>query len=288
MSMPHNAMKHTPPYSCLQVPAEKGQPHSASRLIPELEAMCYPSMCFNVFIQIRSTQLAYPLALILSVPDSLPTMDPIYPYMVHSHGPITWQPDHTCSQPHRVKSYWYVADTPGPATLGLPSSEKLAVMKMNCAITVRWPSTHPAPVSTTVATTKPAIAPEAAKSIRSTDDLINKFPDQFKGIGQFPGKYQIWLCHDAHPHDTCPQEMPHCLMSEGQGAPWQDGMSRCDHPHRWTNGLCILHYLHPEGKWQAMSVLGSLWPQWGHPTWPSQDTHCGGSCLWVCTLSLLH
>ena len=90
-------------------------------------------------------------------------------------------------------------DTPGPAILGLPSSEKLAVVKMNCAITVRQPSTHPAPVSTTAATTKPATAPEAAKSIRSTDDLIKEFPDQFQGIGWFPGEYKIWLCHDAHP-----------------------------------------------------------------------------------------
>ena len=73
--------------SCLQVPAKKGQPHSMLRLKPELEAMCYPSMCFNTFIQIRSAQLTFPLAWITSVPDSLPTTDPIYPYMVHSVGP---------------------------------------------------------------------------------------------------------------------------------------------------------------------------------------------------------
>ena len=98
-------------------------------------------------------------------------------------GPITWQPNHPGSHPHRVKSYWYVADTPGPAILDLPSSEKLAVVKMNCAITVRQPCTHPAPVSTTAATNKPATAPETAKPIRSTDDLIKEFPDQFQGIG---------------------------------------------------------------------------------------------------------
>ena len=98
-------------------------------------------------------------------------------------GPITWQPDCPGAHPHRVKSYLYIADTPGPAILGLPSSDKLAVVKMNCAITVRQPNTQPAPVSTTVATTKPTTAPEAAKSIRSTDDLIKEFPDQFQGIG---------------------------------------------------------------------------------------------------------
>ena len=96
-----------------------------------------------------------------------------------------------CSAPHGVKSYRYIADTPGLTILGLPSSEKLAVVKMNCAITVRQPSTHPAPVSTTAATNKPAIAPEAAKPIRSTDNLIKEFPDWFKGIGQFPGEYKI-------------------------------------------------------------------------------------------------
>ena len=106
-------------------------------------------------------------------------------------GPITWQPDYPGTQPHRVNSYWYVADTPGPAILGLPSSEKLAVVKMNHAITVRQPSTHPAPVSTTVATTKPATVPEAAKSIRSPDDLKKEFPDWFEGIGRFPGEYKI-------------------------------------------------------------------------------------------------
>ena len=98
-------------------------------------------------------------------------------------GPITWQPDHPGSQPHRVKSYWYIVDTPGPTILDLPSSEKLAVMKMNCAITARQPCTHPAPVSTTAATNKPVTAPEAAKPIRSTDDLIKEYLDQFQGIG---------------------------------------------------------------------------------------------------------
>ena len=97
-------------------------------------------------------------------------------------GPITWQPNCPGSCPHRVKSYWYVADTPGPTILGLPSSEKLAVVKMNCAITVRQPSIHPAPVTTTAATNKPATVPEAAKPIRSTDDLIKEFPDRFKAL----------------------------------------------------------------------------------------------------------
>ena len=87
MSVSHNAMRHTPLYSGLQVPAEKGQPHFISRSILELEVMYYPYMYFNSSIQIRSAQLACPPAWIMSVPDSLPTTDPIYPYMVHSVAP---------------------------------------------------------------------------------------------------------------------------------------------------------------------------------------------------------
>ena len=188
--MPHNAMRHTPPYSCLQVPAEKGQPHSMLRLIPELEATCYPSMCFDTFIQIRSAQLACPLALITSVPDSLPTTDPIYLYMVHSMGPSLGSQTALALTLQGKLTLVHCIDTRGPAILGLPSSEKLAVMKMNCAIIVRQPGTHPAPVSTTAATTKPATAPEAAKSIRSTDRLDKGVPRSVQGHWQIPWQIQ--------------------------------------------------------------------------------------------------
>ena len=118
------------------------------------------------------------------------------------YGPITWQPSHPGARPYQVYSYWYVADTLGPAILGLPSCKRIAVMKMNCAITVMQPSTNPpspAPVPTTATAAKPATVHAAAKSIRTTDDLITEFPDQFTGIGRFPGKYKIQLRHDVHP-----------------------------------------------------------------------------------------
>ena len=205
------------------------------------------------------------------------------------HRPITWQPDCPGSQPHRVNSYWYVADTPGPAILALPSSEKLAVMKMNLCHHGRVTQhTSCTCFHLQQPTTRPATAPEAAKSIRSTDDLIKEFPDQFKGISRFPGKYKIWLHHDAHTVIHVPRKCPIALHTKVKECLEKMEWSRCDYPCRWTNGLGILHYLRPEGKWQATSVLGSLWPQWGHLPWSSQDTHHGGSCSWVHTLSLLH
>ena len=100
------------------------------------------------------------------------------------HGPIIWQPGGTSAQPYKVNSYWYVADTPCPVILGFPSCKRLAVVKMNCAITVAQPDTKPP---------SPAPAPTATagNSIKSTDDLIKEFPDRFTGIGRFPGEYTI-------------------------------------------------------------------------------------------------
>ena len=48
------------------------------------------------------------------------------------HGPITWQPGCPGARPHKVNSYWYVADTPGPAILGLPSCEKCSCKDELC------------------------------------------------------------------------------------------------------------------------------------------------------------
>ena len=41
--------------------------------------------------------------------------------------------------------------------------------------------------------------PHKTAPIRSTEDLIKKFPDGFQGIGQFPGEYTIKLCDNAQP-----------------------------------------------------------------------------------------
>ena len=58
------------------------------------------------------------------------------------HGPIIWQPGSPSAQPHQINSCWYVADTPGPAILGLPSCERLEVVKMNCAVKVILDTSH--------------------------------------------------------------------------------------------------------------------------------------------------
>ena len=66
----------------------------------------------------------------------------------------------------------------------------------------------PAPASTTAKIGRPVKVHAAAKSIRSTDNLIKEFPDQFSGIGRFPGEYKIQLQHDVHPMIHAPRKCP--------------------------------------------------------------------------------
>ena len=113
-------------------------------------------------------------------------------------------------------------------------------MKMNCIITLMWPGTKPPCPAAAFTTTKPATVHAAAKSIRSTDELIKEFPDQFTGIGRFPGKYKIWLWHDVHPVIHASRKCPIALHPKGQGKPWQDGMPRSDHLCRWVSSITYI------------------------------------------------
>ena len=109
------------------------------------------------------------------------------------HGPIIWQAGSLSGHPHQINSCWYVADTTGPAILGLPSCETLEVVKMNCAVKVIQDTSH------LHSTTPAPTTPMKTTPIKYAEDLIRRFPDTFQGIGQFPGEYTISLCDNAQP-----------------------------------------------------------------------------------------
>ena len=140
-------------------------------------------------------------------------------------GPIIWWSGGPGAWLHKVNSYWYVADTPSPAILGLPSCKRLAVVKTNCAITVIQPDTKPpspAPIPTVT----------AAKPIKSSDELIKEFPDQFTGIGRFPGEYTIWLNPDVHPIALCSKVKEHLKKMECMAV-----ITHVDHPTDWVSSI---------------------------------------------------
>ena len=106
------------------------------------------------------------------------TLIPLYGILC---GPILWQPNTPGAQSHMIHSYWYTADTPGPALLGLPACEKLAVVQVNCAVGTTQPNrslTGTAPTQAARAAKPHATRTSKSKCIKSTDDLMREFPDR--------------------------------------------------------------------------------------------------------------
>ena len=160
-----------------------------------------------------------------------------FPCMESLHGPILWQPNTPGSQPHVIHSYWYIADTPGPALLGLPACEKLAVVQVNCALKTTQPNRSP-----TGTTPTQAARTSKSKCIKIYWWLDERIPwIDFTGIGKFPGEYKIQLCPDAHPvlHAPrkcpialCPKVKEHLAKMEALGV-----ITHVDQPTDWVSSL---------------------------------------------------
>ena len=83
--------------------------------------------------------------------------------------------------------------------------------------------------------------------------------------------------------------MPDCITSQGQGAPGKMealGVITCeDQP---THRLGIIDYLCTKGKWWALLMSRSMWPQQSNLPQSSQDAYCRRSCTqihkftWLC------
>ena len=79
---------------------------------------------------------------------------------------------------------FFVADTPGPVILGLPSCRKLNLVTLNCAV-----SEHSPPLN-------------------SKEDLQRLYPDCFKGIGKFRETFHITLDPAVTPVVHAPRRCP--------------------------------------------------------------------------------
>lgn len=90
-----------------------------------------------------------------------------------------------------ARATFYVVDTDGPAILGLPSSRKLKLVTLHCAM-----------------------SETGSKPIKDKEDLRSRFPDRFRGIGRFPGTFHLTLREDAEPVVHPPRRLPIHLKDE--------------------------------------------------------------------------
>ena len=119
-----------------------------------------------------------------------------------------------------VTADFFVVDSDGPAILGLPTSRKLQLVTLHCAITT-----------------------PQCPSISCTQDLQRQYPDQFDRIGNFPGKYHIVLDENAHPTISAPRKCPikikDELKSELENMEQQGVIRRVTEPTDWVSSLTV-------------------------------------------------
>ena len=105
---------------------------------------------------------------------------------------------------------WYIADTPGPAILGLPSCAKLGTVELNCAVNLQKRKLVQQKPTTEGKIANQDLQHPNSPPLNTKEDLIKAYPDRFKGIGCFPGTYHITLCSDAKPIIHAPRK---CLIA---------------------------------------------------------------------------
>ena len=106
---------------------------------------------------------------------------------------ITWKDEET-QEVNKMDTTFYVANTPEPEILGLPSCSRLRIVNLNCSVQLRK---HGQPIKTCKEREKVKQDMKNLKPINSKDDLIKAYPDQFEGTGKSPGTYHIYLKEDA-------------------------------------------------------------------------------------------
>ena len=102
---------------------------------------------------------------------------------------------------HKMETTFYVADTPGPAILGLPSCSRLQIVHLNCSVQFRK---HGKPIKSCQEREKV----KQDQPINTREDLIKVYPDSFEGIRKFPGTYHIYLKEDDIPVVHAPRKCP--------------------------------------------------------------------------------
>ena len=135
---------------------------------------------------------------------------------IHCHGVTNIECKYKESQ--WINTQFYVVDVQGPAILGLPTSESLKVVTMNCAV-----STH------------------QQKPINSVTDLKNIYPDRFDCIGEFQKTHKLSVnpnvpCHIDPPRRT-PIALREKIKNELDKMVSQQVIRKIEEPTDWVSSL---------------------------------------------------
>ncbi|XP_022099493.1 uncharacterized protein LOC110984016 [Acanthaster planci] len=156
---------------------------------------------------------------------------------IHQYGCIKL---HCCyGDADWVDATFFVADTDGPAILGLPTSRALHLITLHCA--VRKVPPHSGKLADGDASLQSGHGQNTP--ICTKDDLCKLYPDRFTGIGRFPGEYHIELKDNACPVVQPPRKYPiqikEELKAELDRMESLDVIAKVTEPTDWVSSLAF-------------------------------------------------
>lgn len=124
---------------------------------------------------------------------------------------------------------FYVAATPGPVIFGLQTCIELGLVTMNCEIKTESKN---------------------SEIIRSAEQLKERYPDCFRGLGHFPGKQKLTLQSDSKPVIHAPRRAPiqlHDAIKKELNRMITLGVLRpVNQPTDWVSSITYVHK--PDGS----------------------------------------
>ena len=148
----------------------------------------------------------------------------------------------TITIPCKFQGKWsneefYIAEVNGPVIFGLPTSNTLQLVKMQCQIT-------------TSKITQPRQQQTQPKPINSLADLRDSYPDRFEGLGRFPKKYHLDLKENAtpsvHPPRKTPIQLREKIEAELQRMVDLDVIRQTNEPTDWVSSITYVQK--PDGS----------------------------------------
>ena len=134
---------------------------------------------------------------------------------------------------HKMDTAFYVADTPRPAILGLPSCSRLRIVHLDFSVQFRK---HGQPIKLSKERGK------GKQDMKNLKQIIKAYLDQFEGIRKFPGPTTYIWCEYT-------QEMPYSYKTHSRQEARHAIRAGGDYPSHGTNGLGIITSLFMESRW---------------------------------------
>ncbi len=147
---------------------------------------------------------------------------------------------------------FFVADVAGPTIIGLPDSQALDLVRLDCSIATTSIKPEVSPLDTQQKVTEPTTSPKVTTTL-TKDTLKATYPDRFSGIGKFKEEYHIDIDPSIRPVHQRARSVPIHVCDPVKAELDEMLQSNVivpeDKPTKWLSSLTYSQK--PSGRWRV-------------------------------------